>query len=259
MKKGLNLYKDIFWAVSLYVYALGLLGMICFYMQFGISIAPYFSLYDGLISMIYTIIVVGICLGVIEFITYMLYIFITERQDKKKPDDPYDEDWPKKYRSRTLVAHAVIIFIYSIATIWIKFEFRWEILSILILHIIIKVFVHLKKDEDKVLLRTIFYSGIVFLTLFVCGISCSEARKIIDGKTSIEFEITTIDTVYSSKITPYLFYIGESSSTVFLYDRKNNNTIYLNREYIRELRFIDYVFSTEQKEAIQNKYNTSKP
>lgn len=220
--------KNAFWASSLYINGLGLLALLIFYIEFGISLYPYFSLSDGAFYMIYIIFTISMCMAIIELVTGLIYIICTARESEEKARKKKNRT---SYIRWTLIFEAVVISVYLILHIWFDWSYYWIVFAILIFHIIVKLYIYMRNTDNKGFLRFLLCFGVTALTLFACILSYCDARNIIDGKSTTKYELITTDTIYSTSSTPNIFYIGESSSTIFLYDRTKNNTVIINKDY----------------------------
>lgn len=252
--KEIDKFKNIFWVGSLYIYGLGLLALIIFYYEFGISLYPFFSLSDGIFYMIYITLAIGLCMMLIEVVLGLIYTLCTAKENEK---NVHHDTYP--YLRWTLVLEAILITIYLFLYNRFDWFYYWRILSILLIHALAKLYFYMRDSKDKGLLSFIFCCVVIILTLFVCISSYSSARNIIEGKSTTIYELATTDTLYSSQTTPNLFYIGESNNTIFLYDKKKNNTIIVNKDYVKEWRFVDCAYSVEKKEKDMKKFEIKVP
>lgn len=252
--KEIDKFKNAFWVGSLYIYGLGLLALVIFYSEFGISLYPFFSLSDGIFYMIYTTLAIGLSMMLFEFALGIIYTLCTAKENE---ENLHNKTHP--YLRWTLVLEAIFITIYLFLHIWFDWLYYWTILAILLIHALAKLYFYMRDSKDKGLLRFIFYCAVFILTLFICISSYSSARNIIEGESTTMYELATTDTLYSSKTTPDLFYIGESNNTIFLYDKKKNNTVIVNKDYVKEWRFVDCAYSVEKKEKDMKKFEIKVP
>lgn len=260
MKQILENYKSNIPIFLLLVYSLGYVYLNRFYSQFNISIENYISLTDILFlvinKVIYTILLYLIIEAGLIFISqFSLNMLARIHYIKNNKDEILEKkvnEFINKHHNETSL---VILLIVSIGYVYFGEEIL-EIAAILFSLFFIKLLFVIKKNQKPDEQSQMFYdlSFIILLPIFlICfGIWGYSESKTIKLNSAIQKELPRVEfscngKVYSTKNLNFI-YIGETSSSLFIYDKIKRNSIIFNKTNISELKVEDPDVRTEERQ-----------
>lgn len=268
MNKYIELFKSNFSIITLICYVFGYTYLGLFYYQFDISIFLYISFSDILFTTINYLVFLLLIYVITEFLLYFLGIiiistyfsfFISQKIYKKlgKSDrvKRFIEYRGDKYYSDNIVATTFTLFmLFSLAVIYLINE-KILILSFIFPFILIKTYQLIPKEKGEQQIKLNQFISIIFILILI---SCfaywgySEANNIKVAKSTRELEFKEDNLLFSTK-TDSLNFIGETNTYIFLYNKKNRETLIFNKSGISKLKVKDSSLSPEEKKALQKK------
>lgn len=116
----------------------------------------------------------------------------------------------------------------------ILFKFVTPVVSIILVIVMFLLF-SIPKSQLPIYLVYIVIVCVILSSIYKIA---ANQTIIILTKKSINKEIINLNTGVKYTTNDSIFYIGETSSTIFLYNEKNNSTIIINRANVVEIELI---------------------
>lgn len=160
-----------------------------------------------------------------------------------------------KYYSDNIIATTFTLFLlFSMVVIYLINE-KIFILSLIFPFLIIKTFQIIPKVKGEQQIQLNQFIATIFIVILI---SCfaywgySEGDSIKVAKSTKHIEFKEGDLLFSTK-TDSLNFIGETNTYIFLYNKKNRETLIFNKSGISKLKVKDSSLSPEEKEVLQKK------
>lgn len=277
MRKILDLYKSEFSILILLIYSLGYCYLSFYYKIIGIPIEYYISLSDILFNAIEILVQILILFLAQEIVLKSIAKIIQNiyysktlnpklrvRNLKKDLYERFKRLVINKEKEKHLNETILFLFMVLGSLIMIQFTIFKAFVMIYAFFLVVKLFFIIEQknkkeaDENKNLLIPLMLFCL-FAVFTVWGLS--DIKKVKTGKTNKVVEFRIDNQCYSTADENYN-YIGESSTYLFLYDKKNEESLIFNKQNMSDLQY-KIPFSKEEnkllfksiKETIQNSFN----
>ena len=229
----LQQYKELLPIGALLMYALGGVYYIFYYEAFGVNIIPYLSLFEVLIQSLIFIPILIFCTIIIELSLVLLISLITQLSKKA-------EKYIKGGSVYISISFAIQFVLLFTVILWSGLTPVWlaSYLLLMILKIWVMISAEFRKAENKRGIMA-FYSGLFVFMLSTLLYAYSEkanndAENVLTGEDNYRIEIALEDKEYSTITNNNLFFIGETNSYYFLYEKSVNNTIIIDKDNVKE-------------------------
>jgi len=266
MEKYINRYKTNVPIVLIVFYSLGYVYLNRYYDRFNISIENYINLTDiifvtikSLISLSLIYLVVEICLFIVSRsilkITYRLMVN-RETIKRAKKKNIHDRYYSLVIESQTNGLSIFVLIIGSLVLLYFLDD-KFIIFSLFFPFLIIKIYqiYHFENDKERKEIGqwTLIVLYIVLLFSFgIWGHLDGDFTK--ESKSTSFIEFYENQEVYNTKVDS-LNYIGETSSYLFLYDKKNRTSLIFNKGNISNFKVKDITLTSEEKKEMIKKGN----
>lgn len=272
MNKILEKYKQSFPIILIIIYAIGYVYLFQYYSRFNIEIEYYINLTDiifftikNIFFLLFVYIIFEIVLRIVSYIllyfAYHIKYWIFSKS-RKKPNDENTKELDikniidigiSKYISDTTISICIIstfIFLY--------YEKEYLIpLSIVCPYLLTKAFMPKLLDKEKSKKVTYFYPVLILLLIFAFGIFGYKDGDLVKKRGTLNRVEYSIDSkIYSSDSIPILI-IGETSSYLFVYDKKIHKTTIISKEKLDYIRIEDPAI-IEEKNRKETEIKTQK-
>ena len=266
MKEYLDNYKSNIPIILLVFYSLGYVYLDRYYARFNISIENYVNLTDIIFVTIKTIVSLSLIYLVIEIFLYIIsrsilkIIFskslnykIKEKIIKKSVYDRYYSLIIEKQIENQTNGLSFFIFIISPFVLWYFLDESVIIFSLFFPFLIIKIHQITNYENDEERNKMIqFLLILLYVILLICfaiwGHRDGNFNKISDNPSKVEFYEN--QNSYNTNLDS-LNFIGETSSYIFIYDRKNRTSLIFNKGNISNFKIKDITLTPEEKEKMQ--------
>jgi hypothetical protein len=245
------------------IYSWGLSYNYLYYNSFGINIIKYISLQETLIDTIIFIVIIGVfslVFGISSYYTTLGIVLI-----KKK----------NRIRKYVSIKRRNLDYFYSFSVLWLFIMIVLYLMTALFCSIILKMdtsivfkylapvsfisilisaslilpkfkllFPKLKFDFFTYLHYT-FIVGILIISIY--RIANNQKTFVLKNKSNC-IEIISLNTGITYTTNDSILYIGETSSTIFLYNKPLNNTIIINKSNVVQTQLINQASIKIKKE-----------
>lgn len=266
MKEYLDNYKSNLPIILLVFYSLGFVYLDRYFARFNISIENYVNLTDIIFVTIKTLVSLSLIYLVIEICLYIisrttLKIVFSKNLNYKikrriKNQIVYDRYYSliiEKQIVKQTNGLSFFFFIISPFILWYFIDEPVIIFSLFFPFLIIKIhqITNYKNDEERKRMIQ-FLLVILYVTLLICfaiwGHKDGNFNKISNNPSNVEFYEN--QNSYNTKLDS-LNFIGETSSYLFIYDKKNRTSLIFNKGNISNFKIKDITLTPEEEEKIQ--------
>lgn len=239
--------------ITFLIYSCGILYNYFYFKIFGINIIKYLSLQETFVdTSIYIAVLILLSLIFVPASFYLAFgIFIFKKNNRirryvsvsRKIKNMYYLNFIKNYWIYTDLFLAVfviliLIFVYILLKInFITSYFQFYI-PLLGISTMIKTSI-VSQFNNSNIVKCVKYFLFGIISLIVIYLMAFLNLNIILGKKSIKKEIITLSSGVKYSTNDSIYNIGETSSTIFLYNRSLNNTIILNKSNVLQIELIN--------------------
>lgn len=282
MSDLLDKFKSKVPVIALVFYTYGYSYLSVFYGFFDISIEYYVDLTDILFKTINILIFLSVLFLVQEVIlilwsTLILKVFfsrifnrkIKNRDKNEKVYERYYTQVIEKSIDKHLESVSFLSFIIiGLALIFMTKEYL-TVLTFFFPFFIVKLYKIIPKQDSEIKTRLFEFSSVaLFLILLVCFIlwGYNDASYIKESDVAHKIEFTSGNDTYKTGFDE-LNFIGETSSFVFIYDKKERKTLIFNKGSLIDYKVIDTSLTKQEEERLSQEliesldalFNVKKP
>lgn len=273
MNEILEKYKQNFPIILIIIYAIGYVYLFQYYSRFNIEIEYYINLTDiifftikSIFNLLFVYIIFEIILRIVSHILLSIAYQIKYYKILSEGRKNTNEENTKVLDVKNIIDIGIskyisdtTIFICIISTfIFIYYEEEYLVtLSIVCPYLLTKAFMSKLLDKEKSKKVMYFYPILILLLIFAFGILGSKDGDFVkktDVSNRVEYSINS--KIYSSDSMPILI-IGETSSYVFVYDKKTHKTTIISKEKLDYISIEDPAI-IEEKNRIEIDIQTQK-
>ena len=259
MKDILEKYKQNFPIILIIIYAIGYVYLFQYYSRFGIEIEYYINLTDiifftlkNLFYLLLVYLIFEIALRIVSYLFLLLAYRIkysgaiskirkkiidknTRELEVKNIYDKVFDVGIAKYISDTTIWICIIA---TLGFLYYEKEYL-ATLSVVCPYLLTKVFMPKLLNSEKRKKVIYFYPILILVLIFAFGILGTKDGDYIKTTSVInKIEYSIDNKIYSSNKTPILL-IGETSSYLFIYNKKTQETIILSKEKLDYIKIED--------------------
>lgn len=244
--------------IAFVIYIWGFAYYVAFYREFGLNIINYISLNEVFVSALVPIVcVTALMLWVVTVDLLFPHVFntfswrnkkkvvkfkMTVEKANEKMDNSSGRTPMRKLNSLSflfIISVCLCAGVYCFDEISLKWKFWSIIIFLLILLACVRDYYKASKKVSPIIIRKLFPKNVaaviltVLIVSFFVGYSDAERLKHNEGKnfsmTFIDGQLVTADDMK---------YVGETYSTIFLYDPVNDETNIVNKEAVKSISVV---------------------
>lgn len=217
-------YKEIIPILTLVLYVVGFIYYISYYLSFEIDITPHITLTEILICSIIGMAVFCIVIIPLEYILQKILSLI------------YKQKNTLSFLISLLlhfIPYCIFLFIavenndVSMLGICVLINFMWVYFTI--------AFVTRHKFNLKITPKVCLSMGIIIGVMSISTLGRMSAYFVINDKQKYKIEIVANEESYSTLNDENLYYIGETNSVYFLYNKKEESSIILDKRKVNKV------------------------
>jgi len=232
----MNKYKEIIPFAALVLYAFGGIYYFVYYFHFGIDIVAYFSLTEALLLSIEFLLINLLIIFIIELFLGVLVEFVYPKILSIIPQK-YRREKPASYLEVSFgIQFFLLVFVYIPLLLFSVNCYSWLWLPAFSLLLFFKMYLLFKNEDKEIkqsLLKLFCAASIIICSLTILYYAYKDANSVLQGKSSKQIEIIMETKTYLTN-DKNIFFIGETNSTYFLYDKEKNNTIIIDKSHVIE-------------------------
>lgn len=266
LKKYLASYKSNIPIILLIFYSLGYIYLNRYYHQFNISIENYITLTDIIFITVNTIIKLSIIYLIFDFFlliisNIILKIFysrklnhkIKGRVDNNKIYNRYYSLVIKKQIEKQMKYVSFYLSLICLFILLFSLSDKIYIFTIYIPYFLVKIhpISHSKENKNKRIVVQIFLLIFsIMLIISFANLGSIDGLSVKTSQTSKIIEFTENQKYYNVN-SDSLNYIGETSSFIFIYDKKNRKSLIFQKNNISNYKIKDTSLTNEEKEELK--------